>query len=127
VVDEYGGTAGVVTAEDAFEQILGDLRSEGEARGPAVEPLGDGRFRVPGDLPIREWNEAFGLAVVPREFETVGGFVTALLGHIPRAGDQVRVGELELVVHEVRRRRVLTVDLGVRTAALAAATAEGEA
>ena len=50
----------------------------------------------------------------PREFETVGGFVTALLGRIPRAGDQVRVGELELSVHEVHRRRVLTVDLGVR-------------
>jgi len=114
VVDEYGGTAGVVTAEDAFEHILGDLRVEGEVETPALVPLGDGRFRVPGSLPIREWNEAFGLDVVPREFETVGGFVTALLGRIPRAGDQVHAGELELVVHEVRRRRVVTVDLGVR-------------
>ena len=113
VVDEYGGTAGVVTAEDVFEQILGDLRVEGEEHAPALVPLGDGRFRVPGDLPIREWNEAFGLDVVPREFETVGGFVTALLGRIPRAGDRVRVGELELVVHEVLRRRVVTVDLGI--------------
>jgi len=51
---------------------------------------------------------------VPREFETVGGFVTALLGRVPRSGDQVRVGELELVVHEVRRRRVVTVDIGVQ-------------
>lgn len=113
VVDEYGGTAGVVTVEDAFEQILGDLRSEGEARGPAVEPLGEDRFRVPGDLSIREWNEAFGFEVVPREFETVGGFVTALLGRIPKAGDRVRVGELELVIGEVKRRRVLTVELGL--------------
>jgi putative hemolysin len=117
VVDEYGGTAGVVAAEDAFEYMLGDLRIEGEARAPAVVELGGGRFRVPGSLPIREWNEAFGLEVVPREFETVGGFVSALLGRIPRAGDEVRVGELELVVHEVRRRRVLTVDLGVRAPA----------
>ena len=117
VVDEYGGTAGVVSSEDAFEQILGDLRIEGEEQSPAVESLGDGRFRVPGDLSIREWNEAFGLDVVPREFETVGGFVTALLGRIPRSGDQVRVGQLELVVHEVRRRRVLTVDLGLSPAA----------
>ncbi len=116
VVDEYGGTAGVVTAEHAFEHVLGDLRVEGEEQAPAVVPLGDGRFRVPGSLPIREWNEAFGLDVVPREFETVGGFVTALLGRIPRAGDQARVGALELEVHEVRRRRVLTVDLGVRAA-----------
>jgi putative hemolysin len=115
VVDEYGGTAGVVTAENAFEQILGDLRVEGEELSPAVVPLGAGRYRVPGDLSIREWNEAFGLDVVPREFETVGGFVTALLGRIPRTGDQVRVGELELEVHEVRRRRVVTVDLGLRS------------
>jgi len=113
VVDEYGGTAGVVTTEDVFEQILGDLRIEGEERAPAVVALGDGRFRVPGGLPIREWNEAFGLEVVPREFETVGGFVTALLGRIPRTGDEVRLGQLELVVHEVQGRRVTTVDLGI--------------
>jgi len=114
VVDEFGGTAGVVTVEDAFEHVLGDLRVEGEEHRPKVVPLGAGRFRVPGELSIREWNEAFGMEVVPREFETVGGFVTALLGRIPRAGDQVRLGELELSVHEVHRRRVLTVDLGLR-------------
>jgi putative hemolysin len=124
VVDEYGGTAGVVTIEHVFEQILGDLRIEGEAHAPSVVPLADGRFRVPGELSIREWNEAFGLDVVPREFETVGGFVTALLGRIPRAGDEVRLGELELVVHEVQRRRVKTVDLGIVPAG---AAPEGEA
>lgn len=116
VVDEYGGTAGVVTAESAFERILGDLRVEDEEPAPALIPLGEGRYRVAGDLSIREWNEAFGLDVVPNEFETVGGFVTALLGRIPRNGDQVRVGDLELEVHEVRRRRVVTVDLGLRAA-----------
>ncbi len=126
VVDEYGGTAGVVTTEDVFEQILGDLRIEGEAHAPAVVALGDGRFRVPGELSIREWNEAFGLEVVPREFETVGGFVTALLGRIPRAGDEVRLGELELVVHEVQRRRVKTIDLGLVPAASARALEEGK-
>ena len=61
--------------------------------------------------------------MVPREFETVGGFVTALLGRIPRAGDQVRVGELEMLVHDVRRRRVLTVDIGVLEPAAAEASA----
>lgn len=113
VVDEWGGTAGVVTADDVLEQILGDLRSEGEKRTSAVVPLDARRFRVSGSLPIREWNEAFGLRVVPREFETLGGFVTALLGRIPREGDRVRVGALEMTVHEVRRRRVQTVDIGV--------------
>jgi CBS domain containing-hemolysin-like protein len=125
VVDEFGGTAGVVTAEDAFEQILGDLRIEGEELAPVVVPLPDGRYRVPGDLSIREWNQAFGLEVVPREFETVGGFVTALLGRIPRAGDRVRVGDLEIVVHEVRRARVVTVDLGLLSSETRPLAAEG--
>ncbi len=114
VVDEWGGTAGFVTAEDVFEEIVGDLRTENEARVPAVVPLGEGRFRVSGGLPIRDWNEHFGLEVVPRDFETVGGFVTALLGRIPRSGDEVSSGELEMLVHEVRGRRVMTVDIGVR-------------
>ena len=114
VVDEWGGTAGFVTAEDVFEEIVGDMRTENEARVPAVVPLGEGRFRVSGGLPIRDWNERFGLEVVPRDFETVGGFVTALLGRIPRAGDEVSSGELEMLVHEVRGRRVVTVDIGIQ-------------
>jgi CBS domain containing-hemolysin-like protein len=113
VVDEWGGTAGIVTVENVFEEIVGDLRAEGETHSPAVVPLGKARYRVSGSLSIREWNEAFGLRVVPTEFETVGGFVTALLGRIPRAGDTVRVEELEMEVHEVRKRRVLTVDIGL--------------
>jgi putative hemolysin len=113
VVDEWGGTAGYVTAEDVFEEIVGDLRVEGESRVPTVVPLGEGRYRVSGALSIRDWNEAFGLRVVPTEYETVGGFVTALLGRIPRAGDDVRVGELKMEVHEVRGRRVATVDIWI--------------
>lgn len=115
VVDEWGGTAGFVTAEDVFEALIGDLRSEGEERPRPVVPLGEGRYRVAGSLSIRDWNEAFGLSIVPTEFETVGGFVTALLGRIPRAGDVVRSANLEMEVHEVRGRRILTVDIGLRS------------
>ncbi|MHC4262258.1 MAG: hemolysin family protein [Planctomycetota bacterium] len=113
VVDEWGGTAGIVTAEDILEEIVGDLRVEGETREADVVPLGEGVFRVPGGLSIRDWNEHFGYRVVPTEFETVGGFVTALLGRIPRAGDVVRYGSLSMEVDEVRGRRVLAVDIQV--------------
>ena len=78
-----------------------------------MEVLGGGRYRVAGGLSIRDWNEALGLDIEPDEFETVGGFVTALLGRIPRVGDRVRAGRLEMTVHEVRGRRVITVDIGV--------------
>lgn len=120
VLDEWGGTAGVVTIEHVFEEIVGDLRAEGESRTVTAVPLGEGRFRVPGGLSIRDWNERFGFRVVPTEFETVGGFVTALLGRIPRVGDVARYGSLVLEVHEARGRRVLSVDLGVEPEAVAA-------
>ncbi|QDU67009.1 hemolysin family protein [Engelhardtia mirabilis] len=115
VVDEWGGTAGVVTIEDILEEIVGELRTEGEARLVNAVPLGEGVFRVPGGLSIRDWNEHFGHRVVPTEFETVGGFVTALMGRIPRAGDVVRFGGLRLEVHEVRGRRVRFVDIQVES------------
>lgn len=121
VVDEWGGTAGFVTIEDIFEEIVGELRAEGESRELVAVPLGEGRFRVSGALPIRDWNEEFGYRVVPTEFETVGGFVTALLGRIPRTGDLVRYGDLEMRVHDVRGRRVRTVDMAVAAPSLESA------
>ena len=111
VVDEWGGTAGTVTIEDVFEEIVGDLRTEGEEGDPPVVSLGEGRFRVSGGLSIRDWNQLFNLEVVPEGFETVGGFITALLGRVPRAGDRVRQGGLVWQVREVRGRRVTSADM----------------
>ena len=115
VVDEWGGTAGIVTVEDIFEELVGELRTEGEEREKPVIPLGEGRFRVAGNLAIRDWNWHFGQSVVPTEFETVGGMVTALLGRIPRVGDRVEVGRLVCEVSDARGRRVVAVDLHVST------------
>lgn len=117
-VDEWGGTAGYVTIEELFEEIVGDLRVEGEVREQAVVPLGEGVFKVPGSLSVRDWSERFGLDVAAVQFETVGGLVTAQLGRIPRSGDTVLLGGLELVVDEVRGRRVLSVRVRSTAAAL---------
>jgi len=112
VVDEWGGTAGIVTLEDVFEELVGELRVEGEDLEKPVVPLGEGRFRVSGRLSIRDWNERFGARVVPSEFETVGGYVTAVLGRIPRQGDIVPLaGGLACEVQEVRGRRLEKLDL----------------
>jgi len=113
VVDEFGGTAGFMTLEHVFEEIVGDLRREGETEEQSVERLDGGRWRVAGSLSIRDWNEQFGRELVPEGFETVGGFVTALLGRIPRAGDRVRAHGLVMEVREVRARRVAKVDMSV--------------
>ena len=113
VVDEWGGTAGLVRLEDVFEEIVGDLRVEGERAERPVVALGEGRFRVVGSLSIRDWNERFGRRVVPTEFETVGGFVMALLARIPRTGDVVEAGGLRFTVDAVERRRIRTLEISV--------------
>lgn len=113
VVDEYGGTAGTVTIEAVFEEIVGDLRVEGERPDTPVVKLEDGTFRVSGGLSIRDWNELFGREIVPEGFETVGGLVGAWLGRVPKAGDVVRLAGIDLRVHEVRGRRVTGVDVSV--------------
>lgn len=112
-VDEWGGTAGSVTIEDVVEEIVGDLRAEDEPPENLVEKLGEGEYLVSGSLSVRDWNQRFGSEVVPSEFETVGGLVTALLGHIPRRGDKVNYGSLRMQVDRVRRRRVEFVRLSV--------------
>ncbi len=112
VVDEWGGTAGVVSLEDLFEEVVGDLRAEGEESVREVIPMGEGRYRVSGDLSIREWNETMGLQVVPSAFETLGGYILAILGRLPKTGERIELGSgLMGEVHEVRGRRVITVDL----------------
>ncbi len=116
VVDEWGGTAGLVTIEDIFESIVGDLRVEGEHEERPIEALPDGGFRIAGWLSIRDWNELFGHRVVATEFETVAGFVTVLLGHIPRAGDEVRSEPFLFRVHSVRGRRIEVLDIFVSPA-----------
>lgn len=124
VVDEWGGTAGTVTLEDLFEELVGELRVEGEEVPRPVVPLGEGRFRVSGGLSIRDWNEQFGMRIVPTEFETVGGYVTALLGRIPRSADRVELGGgIVCEVHDVRGRRVRTLDLSLEAASAAGSPA----
>jgi CBS domain containing-hemolysin-like protein len=116
VVDEWGGTAGVVTLEDLFEEIVGELRVEGEEVEKPVIPLGEGRFRVSGGLSVHAWNDLLEGEVVPNAFETVGGFVTALLGRLPRVGDTVDLpGGIVCEVTEVRGRRVYNLELSVAT------------
>lgn len=115
VIDEWGGTAGVVTLEDVFEELVGELRVEGEEKSQEIFNVGEGRFRVSGSLSVRDWNERFNVDVVPAAFETVGGFVSAVLGRIPRAGDEVVLGKgLVGVIDEVRGHRVVTLTLESR-------------
>lgn len=105
VVDEYGGTAGLVTLEDCLEEIVGDIHDEHDRPQAPVERLSERRFLLAGDLGMRAWRD-FLLAELDTEMDvaTLGGFVTGLLGRIPRQGDSCSYGNLRFTVEEVSHR-----------------------
>ena len=90
VVDEYGGTAGLVTMEDLLEEIVGEITDEYDVEEPQVERLPDGTLRVPGRTPIDEVNELLDADLPQEEWDTVGGLVFNALGHVPIEGECVR-------------------------------------
>ncbi len=107
VVDEYGGTSGVVTLEDVVEELVGDVRDEHDRRRTNVSRLADGAWQVPGLLRPDELTEHTGL-VVPDDgpFETLGGLVMDALGRVPEQGDVVEAGGVRLRVDHMAGRRV---------------------
>ncbi|NHT16371.1 HlyC/CorC family transporter [Cellulomonas sp. IC4_254] len=125
VVDEYGGTSGVVTLEDVVEELVGDVADEHDRRRTAASRRADGAWVVSGLLRPDELTETTGL-VVPEDgpYETLGGLVMAALGRVPEAGDEVVAGDVVLRVDTMARRRVERV---VVQPARAAADAEGSA
>ncbi len=105
VVDEYGGVAGMVTLEDAIEEIFGDLQDEFDQEDEAFSRLG-GRLSVRGDLLIEDVNEQFDLDLPTEEADTISGLIWAEMGRLPMVGDEVRVGERVLRVDSMDRRAV---------------------
>lgn len=120
VVDEYGGTAGMITMEDLIEEIIGEFEDEFDRATPAVELRADGLLWVRGDFPVDELNDLLGAAFPTDEADTVGGLVTAEMGRLPKPGDSCiidatpfrvevmdfnRVGRVSLALNDEQRRR----------------------
>jgi CBS domain containing-hemolysin-like protein len=101
VIDEHGGTAGVVTLEDLFEEVVGDIE-EGPGTGAQVYRDRDGRLRVPGTMRVDEVGQQFDLDLEHEEVDSVSGLVMALLGRPPVVGDAIRYDRLELEVTAVK-------------------------
>jgi putative hemolysin len=109
VVDEYGGTAGLVTMEDLLEEIVGEITDEYDADEPAVERLPNGSLRVPGRTPIDEVNELLDVDLPDEEWDTVGGLVFNTLGHVPEEGECLQVDGLEFCAERMQGPRIVSV------------------
>lgn len=106
VVDEYGGTVGMVTLENVLEELVGDIQDEFDAEKEEFKKLNDNEFVVDGAFGLYELRDAVGLELEGGDVSTVGGYVTHLLGHLPRQGDQVRIGDYAVTVTQADSRRV---------------------
>ena len=109
VVDEYGGTAGLVTVEDLLEEIVGEIRDEYDVESETVTDEGDGVFVFSGKVSVDEVRDRLGVEIEREGFETVGGFLLAHLGRMPYVGETFDVENLSFEVMEVERRRITKV------------------
>jgi CBS domain containing-hemolysin-like protein len=105
VIDEYGGTAGVVTIEDILEEIVGEIADEYDKEVPAVEQVDDDTVRVTARLPIDEVNEMYGVELPAEDVETVGGLLASELGRVPIPGATVTLEGLTFVAESAKGRR----------------------
>ncbi|MFL6291375.1 MAG: hemolysin family protein [Thermoanaerobaculia bacterium] len=109
VVDEYGGTAGLVTVEDLIEEIVGEIMDEHEALAAELEPLENGGYRLDGRAHIELLDELFEVEIEDPEYETVAGLIFSALGHVPQPGETVECYGLRFTVEAVADRRIQTV------------------
>jgi CBS domain containing-hemolysin-like protein len=113
VLDEFGGTAGIVTLEDLIEEIFGDLQDEFDPVYPQFRLLPDNRLVVRGDTLVRDLNEWLDIVLPSYEVDTIGGLVLSKLGHVPDVGEKIRLEDLILRVESMDGKAVSTVSLQV--------------
>ena len=110
VLDEYGGTAGLVTMEDLIEEIVGDIEDEYD-RAERPAPQADGAAVLDGGLPLGDLPDRVGIEIDDENYTTLGGYLFGRLGRLPKVGDQVKVGERTFEIAEMEGRRVRSVRL----------------
>jgi putative hemolysin len=114
VVDEYGGTAGLVTLEDLIEELVGEIVDEFDREEPMIEPLPDGGVRVNARMPIDEVNDLVHADLPEGDWDTIGGLMFHLLGHIPHEGETVEADGQVLRAERVQGRRIGRVRISPR-------------
>jgi CBS domain containing-hemolysin-like protein len=113
VVDEYGGTAGMITFEDLIEEIIGEFQDEFDAEEPPITLHTDNRMHIRGEVLIEDLNELLGIFLPTEDVVTIGGLVTSELGLIPRAKQEITIGDAVLRVEKMDQNSVVEVSLQV--------------
>ena len=126
VVDEYGGTAGLVTLEDLLEEIVGEIRDEYDVETEPLVDEGQGRYVVSGKADIDTLADRLGVEIEGEGFETVGGYVMARLGRVPAAGEVLTIDDLVVEILDAERRRVHRVRVSKRAGGGEPAMAPGK-
>ena len=114
VVDEYGGTAGLVTLEDLLEELVGEISDEYDEPERLIHRVDAKTFRVAGKLPIEDLNAVTGLRISNEGYDTVGGWVLDLFGRVPRRSERTETPEAWLTVEKVERTRILEVIVSLK-------------
>jgi putative hemolysin len=112
VMDEYGGTAGIVTLEDLVEELIGDIQDEYDVDGAHLRQLRDGELEVDGLLNLDDFAEQTGIELPEGPYETVAGYLLAALGHLPETGESAEVAGRRLTVTQLDGRRIARVRIG---------------
>jgi putative hemolysin len=114
VVDEYGGTSGMVTFEDVLEEIVGEIEDEYDKAETLLEPLPDGSYRVAAKIDIDDLNDEINLQLPTENSDTLGGFIYELAGRVPAQGETVDYQDLRFIIDRVHRQRILRVRITKR-------------
>jgi CBS domain containing-hemolysin-like protein len=109
VIDEFGGTVGIVTLDNVLEEIVGEIQDEFDADLPEFKRVNPDEFTVEGTLGLYEMKDLAGLELESEDVSTIGGYITHLLGHLPKTGEQVRIEDYTVTVTQADDRRVIQV------------------
>lgn len=111
VVDEYGGTSGIVTLEDILEEIVGEIRDEFDHEAPLVRKAGEGRYVIEGRTSLDDLGEMLGMELVSEDVDTLGGFLYNVLGRVPEEGEEFDYKGMTFRIERLDGQRIAEVVL----------------
>ena len=111
ILDEYGGTAGLVTLEDIIEEIIGEIQDEYDREEEMIKPLDDQTSIVDARLNVEDLSSHLGIELPDGEYDTLGGFITDLMGRVPKENEQVQFKDLTLTIRSADERKINRVEI----------------